>query len=301
MSPTPRSGGGRGAEVAVGQDTVDVGQLPRKRTRTSWSWGQRSRCRATSLPCSDSLVLSGSSCGPRGAEPNIRTIVVPVHPHEHPRHASPPLVLTDVTRRLLEVWLAGLPPPSEPHSVPASSSSPTPATRTAIARRLCCRPATCANVAPLRRSRVAGLRDADRPGRPRRIAAEERARDRRSLCHPRALRLEVTEWSGRLLASCLIDSGKSPPSARRTVQRILAAQPQAASREYCKRASDPAFTVKMRPIIDLYLHPPADGPVWSIDEASIQALNIASPISRCDGRVSLPSARLSTSAMAPAA
>jgi transposase len=42
---------------------------------------------------------------------------------------------------------------------------------------------------------------------------------------------------------------------------------------YWKQPIDPNFDAKMRPVIDLYLHPPADGPVVCADEKTcIQAL-----------------------------
>ncbi len=92
---------------------------------------------------------------------------------------------------------------------------------------------------------------------------------------PERLGLEgITEWSASLLAECLVATGQVAAISARTVQRILARATLKPHRcEYWKRATDPAFTAKMRPILDLYLHPPADGPVWSIDEkTSIQAL-----------------------------
>jgi transposase len=190
----------------------------------------------------------------------------------------PPLVLTDVTRRLLE-GLARRPTTSQRAALRAriillaDAGDPV----RAIARRLCCRPATVRKWSRRFAAHgVTGLRDADRPGRPRRIAAEERCSVIAAACAtPERFGLEgVTEWSGRLLASCLIDSGQVTAISARTVQRILARAALKPHRcEYWKRATDPAFTVKMRPVIDLYLHPPADGPVWSIDEkTSIQAL-----------------------------
>jgi transposase len=84
----------------------------------------------------------------------------------------------------------------------------------------------------------------------------------------------VTEWSAQLLADSLVTRGHVVAISSRTVQRILARAVLKPHRcAYWKRTTDPRFQEKMRPIIDLYLHPPADGPVWSIDEkTSIQAL-----------------------------
>ncbi len=47
---------------------------------------------------------------------------------------------------------------------------------------------------------------------------------------------------------------------------------------YWKRRTDPDFDVKMRPIVELYINPPADGPVVSADEKTcIQALQRRHP------------------------
>ena len=123
---------------------------------------------------------------------------------------------------------------------------------------------------------MAGLRDAARPGRPRRISAVERHSVVAVACaRPEQFGLEAhTRWSGSLLAQALIGSGRVPAISARTVQRIL----QGASLKphrvaYWKRKSDPNFEAKMRPIVELYINPPSDGPVWSFDEKTcIQAL-----------------------------
>ncbi|MGH9122868.1 MAG: IS630 family transposase, partial [Acidimicrobiales bacterium] len=190
----------------------------------------------------------------------------------------PSLALVDTTRHLLE-GTARRPTTSQRAALRARIILLADAGQPvrAIARRLGCQPAT---VRKWRRRFVAqgvtGLRDADRPGRPRRISAEERCCVIATACAaPERFGLEgVTEWSARLLAGCLMTSGQVAAISGRTVQRILARAALKPHRcEYWKRATDPAFTAKMRPIIDLYLHAPDDGPVWSIDEkTSIQAL-----------------------------
>src|SRR5207245_8488651 len=71
---------------------------------------------------------------------------------------------------------------------------------------------------------LAGLRDADRPGRPRRIAAEERCSVIAAACStPDQFGLDgITEWSAGLLASSLVTGGQVAAISARTVQRILA-------------------------------------------------------------------------------
>ncbi|HUY61235.1 MAG TPA: hypothetical protein VMW49_05105 [Candidatus Dormibacteraeota bacterium] len=84
-----------------------------------------------------------------------------------------------------------------------------------------------------------------------------------------------TGWSGALLAERLVADGRRAAISGRTVPRILHGADLKPHRcGYWKRRTDPDCDVKMRPIIDLHLHPPTDGPVWSIDEmTSIQALS----------------------------
>lgn len=122
---------------------------------------------------------------------------------------------------------------------------------------------------------ITGLHDAPRPGRPRLITPEQRCTVIATACRPPVeYGLDgITEWSARLLADAMARVHGARMSAR-SVQRILARATLKPHRcEYWKRSYDPAFEAKMRPIIDLYLHPPSDGPVWCVDEkTSIQAL-----------------------------
>jgi transposase len=146
-----------------------------------------------------------------------------------------------------------------------------------IARKLGCKPTTVRKwVRRVSAEGVPGLRDAPRSGRPRRITAHERCSLIAAACAaPDQYGLDgITEWSADLLAGTLVAGGQIAAISARSVQRILARASLKPHRcEYWKRATDPAFEEKMRPILDLYLHPPSDGPVWSIDEkTSIQAL-----------------------------
>lgn len=127
----------------------------------------------------------------------------------------------------------------------------------------------------------AGLQDAARSGRPRRISAVERHSVVAAACTPpEQFGLAAhTHWSGGLLADALIGSGQVLSISARSVQRIL----QGASLKphrvaYWKRKSDPNFEAKMRPIVELYVNPPHDGPVWCFDEKTcIQALQRCFP------------------------
>jgi len=125
--------------------------------------------------------------------------------------------------------------------------------------------------------RQAGLQDARRSGRPRRITAPERCTvvAAAGTAPATAGLLGYTSWSGALLAERLVADGRVGAIRGRTVQRILHGADLKPHRgDYWKRRTDPDFDVKMRPIIDLYRHPPSDGPVWSIDEKiRIQALS----------------------------
>jgi transposase len=128
---------------------------------------------------------------------------------------------------------------------------------------------------------LAGLRDAPRSGRPRRISAVERHSVVAGACAPpEQFGLEAhTHWSGSLLAEALIRSGWVPAISARTVQRILQGACLKPHRiAYWKRKSDPNFEAKMRPIVELYVNPPGDGPVWCFDEKTcIQALERCFP------------------------
>ncbi len=147
----------------------------------------------------------------------------------------------------------------------------------AVARNCACRPTTvrkwCRRV---HAGGLEGLNDQKRSGRPRRITPQERCSVVAAACSlPSQLGLRGhSVLSGALIAEAVMRSGAVSLISDRSVQRIL----QTASLkphlcDYWKRPSDPHFDAKMRPIIDLYLNPPGDGPVWGVDEkTSIQAL-----------------------------
>jgi transposase len=124
---------------------------------------------------------------------------------------------------------------------------------------------------------IVGLADQARPGRPRRITADERCMVIATACQePSEHGLAGhSSWSASLLAQVLTASGRVVTISSRSVQRILrvaAIKPHRCA--YWKQPIDPDFAAKMRPVIDLYLHPPADGPVICADEKTcIQALH----------------------------
>lgn len=123
---------------------------------------------------------------------------------------------------------------------------------------------------------LAGLGDGSRPGRPRMISASERCLVIATACQaPEDHGLTGhSSWSGALLAEVLTLSGRVAAVSARSVQRILhvaSIKPHRCA--YWKQPIDPDFDAKMSPVIDLYLHPPSDGPVVCADEKTcIQAL-----------------------------
>lgn len=116
-----------------------------------------------------------------------------------------------------------------------------------------------------------GLKDIARPGRPREIGAEERVRVMALACQkpPDG----STRWTIRRLAK-VVGLGKS------TVHRILnegEIKPHKVS-YWCGRSPDPEFEQKQGAILGLYLDPPDNAMVLSVDEKSqIQALDRTQP------------------------
>jgi transposase len=117
---------------------------------------------------------------------------------------------------------------------------------------------------------VAGLRDLPKPGRPAQI--DEVAVVLATLEPPPA-QLGVTHWSSRLLGEQL---GISNVWVAK-IWRTWGLQPW--RRETFKFSTDPQLAAKVRDVVGLYLNPPDQAVVLSIDEKSqIQALDRTAPI-----------------------
>lgn len=118
---------------------------------------------------------------------------------------------------------------------------------------------------------LAGLNDAHRSGRPRRIGpsmeAKVIARTRKSPPKP------FTHWSVRRMAEVM----KISPA---TVQRIWKKAGLKPHRiEYYKASPDPDFESKATAILGLYLNPPENAAVFCVDEkTAIQALERTDPM-----------------------
>ena len=114
-------------------------------------------------------------------------------------------------------------------------------------------------------SGVRGLEDEQRSGRPRKV---DRVQILAATLTPPPARLGVTHWSSRLLADHL---GVDPSTVLRT-WRHHRVQPWRV--ETFKFSTDPELVAKVTDVIGLYLNPPENAIVLSIDEKSqIQALN----------------------------
>ena len=117
---------------------------------------------------------------------------------------------------------------------------------------------------------LAGLVDLDRPGRPAVIDEAEVVAT--TLTKP-PVSLGVTHWSARLLADHL---GVSFASIAR-IWRKWNLQPWRT--ETFKFSTDPELEAKIRDVVGLYLAPPDNAIVLSIDEKSqVQALDRTAPI-----------------------
>ena len=133
---------------------------------------------------------------------------------------------------------------------------------------------TAVQVSRLRRrfaaGRVAGLRDRPRPGRPHTVTA-------RKIAQVVALTLKpapagLTHWTTRELATRI---GLSYVMVHR-IWRAHGLQPHRV--ETFKFTTDPAAEDKIRDIVGLYLEPPANAAVLSLDEKTqIQALSRTQP------------------------
>jgi transposase len=117
---------------------------------------------------------------------------------------------------------------------------------------------------------LAGLDDQPRSGRPR--VVDEQAVVAATL-EPPPDSLGITHWSSRLLARRL---GISNVTVAK-VWRKFGLQPW--RRETFKFSTDPQLEAKIRDVVGLYLNPPQNAVVLSIDEKSqVQALDRTAPI-----------------------
>ena len=134
---------------------------------------------------------------------------------------------------------------------------------------------TVVQVSRLRRrfaeERLAGIEDKPRSGRPLRITARKRAQVVAMTLKPPPA--GVTHWSSRDLAT---EVGVS----HSTVHRIWRAHDLQPHRiETFKFSTDPNAEEKIHDVVGLYLNPPANAVVLSVDEKTqIQALNRTQPI-----------------------
>lgn len=119
--------------------------------------------------------------------------------------------------------------------------------------------------------RMAGLRDAPRPGVKKRITQEMIAEVVRMTLHEKPK--DATHWSLRSMAAA---SGISRSSVH-TIWRAFNLQPHRS--ETFKLSRDPNFVEKTRDIVGLYMSPPANAVVVSVDEKSqMQALDRTQPL-----------------------
>ena len=120
---------------------------------------------------------------------------------------------------------------------------------------------------------VNGLADERRSGRPRTV---DRAKILAATLTPPPKRLGITLWSSRLLAEHL----KVDASTVLRTWRHHRVQPWRA--ETFKFSTDPELVAKVTDVVGLYLHPPENAIVLSVDEKSqIQALNRTRRRCRC--------------------
>ncbi len=117
---------------------------------------------------------------------------------------------------------------------------------------------------------MAALEDRPRPGRPRRV---DQAQVMVETLTPPPAKLGVTHWSSRLLADQL---GVGNATIAR-VWREWKLQPWRV--QTFKFSTDPELEAKVRDVVGLYLNPPENAVVLSIDEKSqVQALDRTAPI-----------------------
>ena len=153
----------------------------------------------------------------------------------------------------------------------------------AVAERVGTRPATVSKWrGRFARAGVWGLRDASRSGKPRQYESDHERRILAALDEPPPA--GYGRWDGRLLARHLGDISKHQ------IWRVLRGHEisLARRRSWCI-STDPAFAQKAADIVGLYLQPPENAVVFSVDEKPhIQALE------RAQGWLKLPNGKAVT-------
>lgn len=125
-------------------------------------------------------------------------------------------------------------------------------------------------------NRLEGLGDLARSGRPERITPLERHQVIATACRsPFDFGFQRTLWSNATLAAAVMAAGLVRSISRAEVWRIL--QDAEIKPHHVKmwcHSKDPKFQEKMRAIVSLYVNPPKEEPVLSIDEKTgMQALS----------------------------
>ena len=153
----------------------------------------------------------------------------------------------------------------------------------AVAERVGTRPATVSKWrGRVAQEGVSGLRDAPRSGKPRQYQGEHERRVLAALDEPPPA--GYGRWDGSLLARHLGDISKHQ------IWRVLRRHEisLARRRSWCI-STDPAFAQKAADIVGLYLQPPVNAMVFSVDEKPhIQALE------RAQGWLKLPNGKALT-------
>ena len=191
-----------------------------------------------------------------------------------PRAAAPPLPLTEREREeLLQISKLRSTPQSVALRVRIVLSAAEGVANKVLARQL----STTLPTVLLWRARyqsdgLAGiLEDRPRSGRPKEISPEQEAALVETTLHTAPK--DATHWSVRSMAKT---QGVSPATVQRIWQKHHL-QPHRV--ETFKFSTDPHFVAKVRDIVGLYLNPPDQAIVLSVDEKSqIQALDRTQPI-----------------------
>ena len=105
-------------------------------------------------------------------------------------------------------------------------------------------------------------------GRPKTITEQARRQIRLiARCRPRDLGLAFSAWSLSKLAEYLVTTGVVASISRESTRQILRAGGISwQATKTWKASADPDFISRMRRVLDLYDHPPADGRVICADE-----------------------------------